>query len=285
MSPRRSFQAVVSRLFVFAFVLSLLGVYPVAGQAPASPALLDQFVYLPLAARPGEISGTVTHNGVLAPGVQLELRYFDGATWSTRATATTNGSGRYAFIVPSLLGGQRYYIRYTNTTDSSRLGLWATKELSAYSAGVGVSMATFDIADIALDWPAEYAVHNLPVQFTWAIRSASPIDSYEFNLWDPIDEIVYSTSPLGHVNGYVLNGAPYVDQWYGWWVGVFNYSEYAVTDAYGYSFGFRWVYILASASGANEIVLGDELPLAQMLPELIDPETERPIRRSDRSVP
>jgi hypothetical protein len=275
----------MTRLAVLALGLALLlGARPAAGegQAPA----VDMVVYLPLFSRNTTLSGTVTLYGVPVAGVPVELRYFDGATWLSRGFATTDSAGQYFFSPPSLNASERYYVRYMNSTDPSRLGYWATKELASYSASVGGSVAAFDIADIVLSAPANDAELSLPIGFSWFVRPATPNDSYVLNLYDPIDDIVYYTNPLGYVNAYTAYGTPYVDQWYAWWVGVYaNNAEVAVTDAYGEAYDYHWVYVLPGALNSAPASVWQQRPLADTLPARIDPQTDRPVRQPVRVGP
>jgi hypothetical protein len=262
----------------------MLGARPAAGegQAPA----VDMMVYLPLFSRNTTLSGTVTLHGAPVAGVQIELRYFDGAVWTSGDFATTDSAGQYFFSPASLNAGERYYVRYLNSNDPSRLGYWATKELASYSASVGGSVAAFDIADIGLDGPANDAELGLPIVFSWFVRSATPNDNYVQILYDPIDDGVYYTNPLGQVSAYTAYGVPYVDQWYTWWVGVYaNNAEVAPTDAYGESYGYRWVYVLPGALNSGQATAWQQAPLADTLSARIDPQTDRPIRRPVRAGP
>jgi hypothetical protein len=48
-------------------------------------------------------------------------------------------------------------------------------------------MGSFDIADITLTSPSPGATVKLPYNFQWNRRTATPSDSYEFNLFDHND--------------------------------------------------------------------------------------------------
>jgi hypothetical protein len=191
--------------------------------------------------------------GAPAAGVDLELRFFDGSSWSTRASTTTNGEGWYAFgAQPSLGAGQWYYVLYRNNSETAgRLWLWGTRSLSGYKTGDTVDLGRFDIANIALGAPGNGAEVALPFTFTWTPRPATPGDSYEFNLFDPFtnDPYFFTQPPLGYVGGYTLNTLPpgfSTDGLYVWdmWV-------YSPDGGYGISLEARVVFFSNSGAAAG----------------------------------
>jgi hypothetical protein len=201
------------------------------------------FVYLPfLRSNIGlGIHGVVTLNGRPVAGVSLSLRFYNGTSWSTRAITITNQEGIYSFTnIPALFPGQLYYVRYINpsTFGDGRLGFWATREISFYAARSDVNIGNFDIADITLLNPEPGAVISLPITFQWARRPATPSDSYEFNLFDPYNELPYFyTPPLGYVETYTLGRLPIgfsPGVVYGWALGV-----YSLDGGYGTSFYYH----------------------------------------------
>lgn len=169
--------------------------------------------FLPLISRPQPgISGHVNENGLPAAGVSLELLFYNGFSWSTYATQTTDAGGNFKFTnVPALNPGQSYDVRYSNTSDTSgRLWVWWTRELTSYSPGDAVEIGDFDIADIALLSPVDGATVSLPYSFRWTPRPATPSDQYEFNLYD-FDEsgpYFFTDPPLGYVGSYTLGSLP-----------------------------------------------------------------------------
>lgn len=165
---------------------------------------LNNQVYLPLVLKPCStgICGRVTLNGAPAANVYLQLRFFNGSQWSTRATTYTDSNGNYAFTgVPSLGPGQRYYVLYSNSAGTTgRLRAWGTRELTSYTAGTAVPIGDFDIADVPLVAPPNGATVSLPYTFQWIPRSATPSDSYSLAVYDPTDLDPYAfTEPLGYV--------------------------------------------------------------------------------------
>jgi uncharacterized repeat protein (TIGR01451 family) len=203
-------------------------------------------VYLPLirSTCKSGICGRVTLNGSPAAGVSLELRFFNGSSFSTLATTTTNANGDYAFAgMPSLALGQHYYVRYRNYAGTpGRLWVWGTRDLTSYSAGSAVEIGNFDIADIVLVSPAAGATVALPYTFQWTRRPATPSDTYEFDLYDPTDgnPNFYTAPPLGYVGSYILNSLPpgfNVGALYGWEIWV-----YSPDGGYGISYETRAVH-------------------------------------------
>jgi hypothetical protein len=155
--------------------------------------------------------GRVTQAGGAAGNVLLQLRYFNGATWSTRASTTTSGDGVYLFdSVPSLAAGQQYYVRYENVTQTTgRLFLWGTRSLTAYTIGSSLDMGSFDIADIPLVNPPGGATIGLPYMFQWTRRTATSGDSYLIEVYAPDNFEPRWLSPLvGYAEAYVLSGLP-----------------------------------------------------------------------------
>ena len=141
----------------------------------------------------------------------LESAFLSTASaWSTLASTTTSADGIYSFTgVPTLAAGQKYYVRYLNPDDASRLYLWATRELTQYTAGSVVTIGNFDIANIELNLPEAGAWVHLPYTFQWTPRAASPLDSYEYDLYDYQDGNPYFYTPLlGYVGSYRLAGVP-----------------------------------------------------------------------------
>lgn len=209
-----------------------------------------QQIFLPLIHRPlpppRRIHGLVNDNGAPAPGVPLELRFYDGATWSTRANTTTATDGTYEFLnQPALTPGQKYYVRYLNTEGAGarpdRLWLWWTQELTTYS-GEEINIGNFDLANITLVAPTNEAGISLPYTFQWAPRPASPTDSYEFNLFDYADDdpYFYTAPPLGYVGGFTLNGLPEGFETYAWY--LWNVWVYSPDGGVGVSYWANWVY-------------------------------------------
>lgn len=169
--------------------------------------------YLPAISNgPPGISGRVTANGAPVGGVSLQLRFYDGTTWSTISTVTTAKDGLFSFLyAPGLAPGQKLYVLYRNRSHvQDYLWLWATRELTAYAGNSTAVIGDFDIADVRLFVPAPESLVGLPTTFHWIPRPTTGDDSYEFNLYDPTDGVpyFYTVLPLGYTNRYALTGFP-----------------------------------------------------------------------------
>ncbi len=173
------------------------------------------------------INGLVLQNGSPASGVVLELRFFDGSSWSTRFSTTSEPNGAYQYPnMPGLTSGQKYSVRYQNDEHvSGRLWTWRTAEITTYSYGSNYQLNDFDIADIPLLLPEDGAALALPAVFQWTPRPATPTDSYELDLYDPNGDAWYRTALLGFVGNYNLSDLPVpldVNTPYLWFVAVHN---------------------------------------------------------------
>ncbi len=176
------------------------------------------------------IHGQLTDQGAPVAGLILELRFYDGASWSTPLTTTTDANGRYQFVgAPGLAPGQRYSVRYSNgmsgnALDADYLDWWRGPTLTAYVAGSEVAGGDFDIADIALLSPAPGERVTLAHTFTWTPRPATPEDSYELHVYGAGLAPWFWTDPaLGHVSYHALSALPAdfaYDTEYYWGVGV-----------------------------------------------------------------
>jgi hypothetical protein len=230
---------------------------------------LTPVLWLPNVARMfPEITGRVTYAGSPAAGIHLQLRFWDGATWSTRLEAITNANGDYRFLYPPpLLGGQSYYVRYLNdasagnVTDSRYLWIWGGPDINSYTGGM-VSGSDFDIANVVLASPPPNATVGLPVTFVWQPRAATPTDNYLCEVFD-LQTLNYWLSPaVGYSNQVVLpslaSGMAY-GRPYGWDVWVSD----------GFGSGVSYYY--------HRITFRAGAPAAQLSTESADV-----LRRADR---
>lgn len=204
---------------------------PPAGQtstAPVTPqVVLDKMLYLPAIQKPPVyLVGKMTFKGAPVAGQLLELRYFDGFSYSTYATATTDAGGNYKFsALPALTAGQSMYVRWINTSfNANWLYSWVCNELTAYpSSDVTCS---FDIQDIKMNAPPPGALISLPYTFSWTKRVTTS-DNYFIEIFDPydMDPWIYTDPPLGYVSSYRINNIPPFMQTYytyGWSMGVYG---------------------------------------------------------------
>jgi len=156
------------------------------------------------------IYGRVTANLSPAAGVTLDLRLWDGSSWSTLLTTTTASNGAYSFIgAPSLASGQSYHVRYLNAYSASGLlwGWWGPN-ITSYTAGANVPGGDFDLADVGLGNPHTETPQALPVTFYWTMRNIAS-DRYEFEILNAETyEILWRSGDLGRVSSFTLTSLP-----------------------------------------------------------------------------
>ena len=232
-----------------------------AASTAAAPTDELYVTYLPTVLRPQPgIQGRVTQGGAPAAGISVELRFYNGSSYSSAGTTTTDGAGVYVFAGAASLGsGQRYYVLYRNVEDDlSRLSSWSTRVLTSFTAGQSVPIGDFDLANFSQTTPGSTSYVSLPRAFGWDFRPATPDDTFDFNLFDPDDgnPFFWTNPPLGHVNGYTLNSLPggfSTNTWYGWFPGV-----YSPDGGYGEPYYFWWVAFsnAGQAAGAGEWQVG-----------------------------
>src|SRR5690606_24725045 len=72
------------------------------------------------------LTGTVTDTGAPVAGIHVLLQFYNGSTWLTYASTTTDSSGYYQFSSPPLLGiDQSANILWQNNDgNSNRLSSW-----------------------------------------------------------------------------------------------------------------------------------------------------------------
>lgn len=217
--------------------------------------------YLPLLNNDagGRLFGQVTENGNKAPDVPLTLCRLNSLTdtnCTSMGSTTTIADGTYAFNnLPALQTGQKYFAYFKNTTNAKgRLWYWQTHSLVTYTFGSQVQLGNFDIGDIKLISPTLPVTVTLPVAFSWKLRSASPSDSYEFDLYEPQNgtPYFYTKPPLGHVGSYQLKSLPAgfsMNKRYAWEVWA-----YAPDNAFGVSLEARPVAFASSASPSTMLM-------------------------------
>jgi hypothetical protein len=222
----------------------------------------------PTPQQPAGIYGRVTLGGAAAGSVALDLRYYNGSSWSTRASATTNSNGEYLFAnPPSLSPGQKYYVRYLNpsSTPNGRLWGWYGPDITSYTSGSRVHGGDFDIKDVTMRSPSNGSSVTLPYTFQWDLRGISS-DHYRLVFYDPVDDRAATTSDLGYVNQVTITGLP--SGWpsgrtYYWWVRV---CQDASCSAYGDAFATWSVTIYFSSGAAQESGAGQLVPVS---PEML----------------
>jgi len=222
-----------------------------------TPTVRDiQLAYLPIVHKPRPMRGlygTVSELGNPVAGIPLQVRFFNGAEWSTVASGYTALDGSYSFTgLPGLAAGQYYYVLYQNSDNNSyRLWTWHTKGIESFQVGTEAHMGDFDVANIPLYGPFNGDWSELPETFEWRVRSASPEDSYEFNLYDPYDgdPYFYTDPPLGYIYQYTLTSLPAgfrYDTLYAW--EIWTYSP---DGGFGVSFESWAVYFYSYSRAEN----------------------------------
>jgi hypothetical protein len=197
------------------------------------------------------IYGKVTYNGAPAAGLALDLRHWNGASYSTQATTTTASDGGYSFTgVPSLPSGHSYYVRYVNgniTNNPNYVSGWYNADIESYNAGDNVPGGDFDIANVQLSSPGNNYSSALPITFQWDKRAVAG-DTYAFGMFDLSTGEEWDTNDLGSVSSFTLTSLPSganFGQQYGWYVIV-----YKGTSSYGGSYYYR-TFTASSGSPAD----------------------------------
>ena len=180
------------------------------------------------------IYGKVTYKGASAAGVTLALRHWDGSSYTTQSSTTTDSDGRYKFTdAPSLPTGHSYYVRYSNGSNSNYVSGWYNPDINSYSAGDSVAGGDFDIANVALLSPTNGYSSTLPITFQWAMRGISG-DTYRWVMFDLSTNGGWITGDLGAVDKFTITALPSdanYGQQYGWYVAV-----YMGANSYGQSY-------------------------------------------------
>ena len=180
------------------------------------------------------IYGKVTYKGASAAGIALALRHWDGSSYTTQSSTTTDSDGRYRFTdAPTLPAGHRYYVRYTNGSNSNYVSGWHNPDINSYSAGDNVAGGDFDIANVALLSPTNGYSSTVPITFQWIMRGISG-DMYRWGMFDLSTGDGWITGDLGAVDKFTITALPSdanYGQQYGWYVAV-----YTGANSYGQSF-------------------------------------------------
>lgn len=192
----------------------------------------------------------------------MRLRFYDGSTWSTAATAATDIDGRYPFTgVASLSAGQEYYVQFgPNNANPAYLSGWWAPSLTAFTSGTAMPGGDLDIANFSLLSPPSSATLHLPVTFTWQQRGLAT-DTYRIELFDPGTGEGWMTNDLGNVGGATLTGMPQgaaFGKSYGWAVLVYNGP-----DSYGATYYYRTITFLSGM--AHSSITLPKLPMREGL--------------------
>jgi serine protease len=172
------------------------------------------------------IYGHITFQGAAAAGIGLVLRFWNGSSWSTAATTTTDGAGSYRFLgVASLGAGQSYYVRFgPNSSNSAYLWSWWGPTITSYTSGDTVPGGNFDIANVSLQSPPGGAATTLPATLSWQQRGFA-IDTYRVRIFSLTTSDNWLTVDLGNVGSFNMTSLPPGANFgteYGWSVQVMN---------------------------------------------------------------
>ncbi|MCL4506428.1 MAG: hypothetical protein M1140_10455, partial [Chloroflexi bacterium] len=153
------------------------------------------------------IQGRVTLNGVNASGITVHLILDNGSTTEDKGTTNTGSDGIYQFTnAATLTGAQKYYVYYTNQSNSSRLWAWYTAYVaSPYTYGQRAYAGNFDIANMTLGSPNGNLYY--PYTFSWTRRPNSPTDKYYLQIAGDGGPY-YNGASLGYVSSTSLYGIP-----------------------------------------------------------------------------
>jgi serine protease len=191
-------------------------------------------------------TGKVTVQGTPVSGQGVELRHYDGSSWSTYSSTTTNTSGDYSFTgVPEPGATEVYYVRWLNSAnDASYLWGWYCEDVT--SSG-GNRTCNIDIADVTHVAPVNSAYINLPYAFQWNMRPI-PSEGYflSFYSYDGSDFYWEYDSPhLAHVNQWTITNLPgsmSISTLYYWEINVLG------SNGYGTSYYVSGVYFNDTSS-------------------------------------
>ncbi|RME42612.1 MAG: hypothetical protein D6791_17340 [Chloroflexi bacterium] len=155
--------------------------------------------------------------------------------------------------------GELYTVEYLNTVDEPNPGSgylydWYGNAIDAYNAGQSLPGGDFDVLDVILASPEDWATVTLPAQFCWTPRGIAG-DNYRLYIysWDA-DDVAW-TNYLGNVPCVTITGVP--SNWtsggyFDWWVRVYQGDDPANTP-YNYGDGndTRTAEIHFTAAGSS----------------------------------
>lgn len=221
-----AFLVVLARALCAVALMSLIH-----GYVPQVNSAESYTSFLPLVARDRTgIQGRVVEHGQPVGGVALQLRFFNGAGWTTLRTTTTGSDGQYAFEnIPTLGSGQAYYVRYDNDGNQNRLRAWLTETVTQYTWGSYKRLGQFDVGDILLGVPSSGAYVELPCTFAWNgwwLRAPTDV-TYEFNIYEWRTGNPWAYRNVGYVSDFTVTSLPpgfIYEAWYIWEIWVYEAS-------------------------------------------------------------
>lgn len=226
---RRERPALWASILLFVCLVSAVGIHAVqaedGGEGPLGTN--PNKVFAPLIQKPPVyLTGKITYRGAAAVNQPVELRFYNGSSYSTAASATTDTNGNYKLIPPNLSSGQSMYVRWINTASNDAwLYVWYCDSIS--STPTSDVTCSFDIQDIDLTLSTQYVY--LPYTFKWTRRTTTS-DSYEYNLADYTDLDPWASSVLlGYVSSFTMGALPSTfstGTTYVWWVNAYGPNGY-----------------------------------------------------------
>ncbi len=210
---------------------------------------------------PSGIHGRVTYGGAPAANLRLNLNQYDGSEWTVRATRLTQADGSYSFKdQPGLGNGYLYTVEYLNNFDDPNPGTgymqyWYGDMISSYVAGETKPGGDFDVMDVTMASPEDFATITLPAQFCWEQRGIAT-DNYRLYFYSYDAEKIARTGYLGNVPCITITGLPSDWQpggYFDWWVRVYTGDDPDNTPYnYGDSTDLRLAEIYFSATNSKE---------------------------------
>jgi len=198
-------------------------------------------IYLPIILRkPDGIYGYVTMNGdPQSFPVTINLDLYEGTNLTKESTTQTGYSKSFFQFtdVPSLGPGQSYQVSIYGGGRSDRVTVYFSRWLQNYTAGDTVYIGSFDIGNIELK-PTGGTV-TFPYTFEWTKRTATPTDSYQFQLSGDNPHLSFQSPNLGYTGSFTVDELPPGFNYgvsYNWSIGVFDPD-----GGYGVSFDFPYV--------------------------------------------
>jgi len=218
-------------------------------------------IYLPMVERKKGYTGQVTHLDAPVAGQMVTMLSGRDGVYSTWATATTDASGNYAFLpenFPPLGGGDVFYVRWANLTQSENyLSAWYCDLVTG--AAADNTTCDIEISNINLQAPEDHANVWPPVTFRWTPRVINT-DRYLVELNTRSGNAfnwVYDSPAINYTDRWAMTslpGALQTGQQYWWTVVALG------PNGYGEAFYLRAITFGASLRTAEAHDLPGSLP-------------------------
>lgn len=206
------------------------GVYPVPTLARPKTGYT---VYLPLimgsnVVKPQWLRGQFNLNGIPLEGLPVSLVLDDGILQQSIQSVYTDASGQYQFSsFPPLSADQFYYVGVAlGSNPYGLLSLWMSRELKTVRYDSQIDIGKVNLANVPLLSPDNNFSGNLPITFTWGLRSTPAMEYYALELFNPInfnpDYLDIPSQENSGVTIYALPTGFTINQGIGWDVWVFG---------------------------------------------------------------